>query len=322
MGKARSLEAKLARLKVLRHERQSVEVIKELRAALAEGSNLVVAEAAQAVMEVNGTELAADLVAAFDRFLINPLKTDKLCKAKAAIAEALNRIEYNQIDLFRRGVRYVQFEPVWGGQQDMAGPLRAACAFALVRLDRTAALPVLADLLADPEKPVRTAAAQALANCTPSAAVPLLRLKARLGDKDAEVVAECFASLLHLDPIEAVPFVAEFFAADEAVCASAVLALGESRRPEAFEHLVQYWKRAGRTQLPNETALALALLRLPSATEFLLQLVEDRSGSPAAAVAALAVLRHDTPIRQRTDAAVTRTGSPELRRVFEQKFRD
>src|SRR5439155_1704047 len=139
------------------------------------GSNLVVAEAAQAVTDANGKELRADLLAAFDRFLINPLKTDKLCKAKAAVAEALYRIEYNQVDFFHQNVRYVQLEPVWGGQQDVAGPLRAACAFAIVRLDHAGALTVLADLLADPEKPVRIAAAQALVNCMPIAAMPLLR---------------------------------------------------------------------------------------------------------------------------------------------------
>ena len=44
--------------------------------------------------------LAPDLVAAFDRFMIEPVETDKVCRAKIAIVEALNKIEYDNEDVF------------------------------------------------------------------------------------------------------------------------------------------------------------------------------------------------------------------------------
>ena len=74
--------------------------------------------------------------------------------------------------------------------------------------------------------------------------------------------------------------------------------------------------------MPNELTLAMALLRLPAATEFLLQLVADTPANAAAAVAALSVLRHDSQLRPRVADAVSRTGKAKLRQVFEEKFRD
>ena len=67
MGKARSLEAKLARLKQLRDVPHSAEVARELRAGLGDASGFVVAQAAELVTPANGPELAGDLLAAFDR---------------------------------------------------------------------------------------------------------------------------------------------------------------------------------------------------------------------------------------------------------------
>jgi len=322
MGKARSLEAKLARLKQLRDVPHSADVVRELRAGLGDASGFVVAQAAELVTEANGAELTANLLAAFDRLMVDPVKRDKLCKGKIAIAEALNRIEYPKIDLFLRAVRYVQMEPVWGGQQDSAGPLRAACGFGIVRLDRLCAPLLLVDLLADPERPVRVAAAQALAHCVASTALPLLRLKARLGDTEPEVTSECFSSLLQMGAADAVPFIVEFLEArDDGVRGAALLALGESRQPEAFDHLVRFWKRPLR-DLCDETLLAFALLRLPAATDFLLSLIGESPDVSAAAVAALAVLRHDSQVKQRTEEAVQRAGGPALRKLFEEKFRE
>src|SRR5882724_8989275 len=133
MAKGRSLESKLARLRELRGAAPSPQLVQELRLALADTSNLVVTEAAALAGAARVANLAADLVAAFDRFLDNPLKTDKRCRAKIALAEALNQLEFSDEDFFWRGARYVQLEPVWGGEEDMAAALRVACAFALVR---------------------------------------------------------------------------------------------------------------------------------------------------------------------------------------------
>src|SRR5581483_11775122 len=133
MAKARSVESKLAKVRSLRDGPSSPQRVDDLRTALGDASNLVAAEAAAIAGELHITELTADLVAAFDRFLDDPVKTDKLCRAKIAIAEALNQMEYADEDFFWRGARYEQFEPIWGGSQDAAAPLRVACAFGLVR---------------------------------------------------------------------------------------------------------------------------------------------------------------------------------------------
>src|SRR5947209_6221058 len=133
MAKARSLESKLARLRALRGEPLTPQLLQELRLALTDASSLVVAEAAALVGAARLTDLAADLVAAFDRFLDDPVKTDKRCRAKFALAEALNQLDFSDEDFFWRGARYKQFEPAWGGEEDSAAALRVACAFALVR---------------------------------------------------------------------------------------------------------------------------------------------------------------------------------------------
>jgi HEAT repeat protein len=321
MAKARSLESKLAGLRELRRAASAPEAVAGLRSALADASNFVVAEAAGIAGEAGLVELAPDLAEAFGRFLVDPLQSDKTCAAKVALVEALNKLGASTAEVFLRGARFVQLEPVWGGRKDVAGPLRGASAFGLVRLDHDEALPILADLLADPERPARAAAAQALGYCDARAAVPLLRLKARLGDADADVLSDCFASLLRLAPEPAVPFVAQFLAAAGGVGGAAALALGESRRPEAFEVLTGFWKAPVARKMQEEVLLAVALLRLPAAVDFLLARIAEQPEAAAAAVAALAVRRHDSQVTERTEAAVAASGDPRLRRLFEERFR-
>jgi HEAT repeat protein len=283
----------------------------------------VVAEGAEAVGHLALADLAPDLAAAFERFLVDPIKTDKLCRAKIAIAQTLDKLEYLRSEIFLCGIRHVQPEPVWGGQQDTAAPLRGACAFALVRIGHPGVLSLLVDLLTDPEKDARLAAVQALAYSATQAASFLLRLKARMGDKDPEVTSECLGALLKLDPTDAMPFVAEFLQSpDEAVQEGAVLALGESRRPEAFQLLKDFWDVQIASALRETILVAMALLRLPAANDFLLSLIADESTAVAtAAVSALAVHRHDPRLRERVEAAVIQTGNADLRTHCEKRFR-
>jgi HEAT repeat protein len=323
MAKGRqSLEAKLARLRSLRGAAWSPEAVKELRAALGDASNFVVADAATIVGETRIAELAQALVAAFERFFDNPVKTDKLCKAKLALAEALNQLEFDEEDIFWKGARYVQFEPVWGGQQDTAAPLRVACAFGLVRLHARDVLPLLVDLLCDPEKTARAGAAQALAYSESETAGLLLRLKARIGDREPEVISECFNGVLKLAPADGVAFVAQFLdSVDLGVQESAILALGDSRRPEAFDILKTFWERQFDDRMRDTILMALSLLRLPAAFDFLVGLVQGEDQSLAwAAVSALALHRYDARLRERTADAVARSERAALQAFFEQRF--
>jgi HEAT repeat protein len=320
MAKPRSLEGKLAHLRTLRSAPASPQRLEDLRAALGDAANLLVAEAAEIVGEANLSDLAPDLAAAFARFLDNPVKRDPLCRAKNAIAEALNKLECSDEDFFWRGARYVQLEPGWGGSKDTAAPLRVACAFGLVRTRAFGLLPFLVDLLCDPEKTARIGAAQALAYSEADAAYLVLRLKARLGDPDPEVVSECFNSLVHLKPEEGVSFVAEFLDAhDGAVQEAAILALGDSRRREAFEFLKAFWEKCGDPRLQEIVLMALSLLRLAPATDFLLTLVGTANQAVAsAALSALALHRYDERLRER--AALAASGRTALLAHFEKCF--
>jgi HEAT repeat protein len=268
MAKARSFEAKLTALRQFRGAPASPELTQALRAALRERSNLLVAEAAKIVKDAGLTELMPDLVEAFERFLDDPVKQDKLCRAKVAIIEALNQMEYADEGFYLRGVRYEQLEPVYGDPKpnDTGVPVRVASAFALVRLGHACVMEILVDLLVDRYEGARAGAIQALTYArTPSAAL-LVRFKARIGDRTPEVLSECFTGLLEMTPETAVPFVAEFLDSPmEAVQAGALLALGSSRRPEAFEVLKAFRERPTR-DLEEVALTALALLRLPAAT--------------------------------------------------------
>ena len=124
MAARASLDDKLAAIRALRGRALTPEQKAELRVRIGDRSNLVVAAAAIAG-ESTLVELAEDLEAAFDRFLVNPLKDDKLCRAKIAVVQALDRMEHPKPDVFVRAARHGQFEPVWGGTEDSAPPPRA-----------------------------------------------------------------------------------------------------------------------------------------------------------------------------------------------------
>jgi HEAT repeat protein len=323
MANRLSLEEKLAAIRRLREQPASPEGTAELRRSLADRSNLVVAAAAAVAGAQGLVELSADLEAAFNRFLVNPLKDDKLCRAKLAAIQALDKLEHERPEVFRTAARHIQFEPVWGPPEDSAAPLRAAAVFALARIGGSEDLPLLVDSLTDPRKDVRIASAQALASFANEAAALVLRLKARMGDLEPEVLCECLSGLLTIDPKENFPFVSGFLdPGDPAKCEAAVLALGKSRLPEAFEALKSCWKRAISTGMREQVLLGIAMLRLPAAIDHLLELVASDSETDAiAALFALKIHNYDPRLRQRIAEFVQKKGSRTLQARFERDFR-
>jgi HEAT repeat protein len=323
MAKARSADAKLKRLRALRDEPASPALVAEFRTLLGDKSNFVVAEAAEIVGERMLADLAPDMVAAFQRFLMDPVDADKLCRAKIAIVDALHKIEFDAENLFRNALSYVQMEPAWGGSEDTAGPLRGAAAFALLRLNPRDLMVLLAELLADSEKVARLAAAKALGASSALAAIPLLRFKARIGDQEPEVIAECLTALMTAEPEQSLAFVGEFLdASTEEIAEGAALALGESRRPEALEILKKHWPKARRGELLNVLLLAISITRLPAALDFLMEVL-DKEKEPAAlaAISALAIHRHNPAIKERVAAAVAKKAVAGLRERLEREFR-
>lgn len=321
MAKTRGTEAKLARLRALRAAPATPETIQELAEALGDPSNLVVAEAA-AVAGLNQVrDLAPQLVAAFERLLIDPEKRDKQCRGKIAVVEALNQLEFADPEVFLRGIVHVQ-DPAWGEPpgQDAAGLLRAVSALGLARLNHPDRLLHLTDLLLDTDKTARAGAARALGNSGSLAAVPLLRYKARIGDRDAEVVGECLEALLTLTPAQSAPFVAEFLhRPDQAIQEAAIFALAESRRADALAVLIEFWPRVPR-DLVETVLLAISMVRLPAALDFLIGMIARKDAHARAAVTALAIHRHSPKIKESVAAAVAAHGAPEVDAWFRKRF--
>ncbi len=293
-----------------------------LKDSLARDPARAAAKAAQLAGERSLDELAGDLVLAFERFMVRPEKDDPGCVAKTAIVEQLARLGYDDPDVFLRGIRHVQREAVFGGRVDTAADLRGACAFGLVAIGHPAVLYELADLLADDEPPARISAARALAALGSGDAVPLLRLRALIGDAEPRVLAECLLALLKLQPASGLAFVTrQLDSEEEARALAAAAALGESRMAEAFEPLRDWLSRAVSPERRRAGLLALAVLRREEAFECLLTMLEEcRGGAAVDVLAALAAARVDDGLRERVRVLVEGRAevrlSAEYRRLF------
>lgn len=216
-----------------------------LRKFLADRNNFVVSKAAALAGDFHHGSLIVDLVAAFERFLIDPVSTDPQCWAKNAIAKALKDLGHADAAVYLRGARHIQMEPVWGKKVDSAGTLRGTCLLALLdcHIDDVTMLTYLAEALADPEKTVRADAARALSGAGIPEAAALLRLKALLGDEEPEVTGQCLASLIALQP-DAVEFAVRFFDSPEPeLQVEAVAALTQSSAPASLPALKDFWNR-------------------------------------------------------------------------------
>ncbi len=302
--KSGAIEAKLAELARLREDAPDPKQAREiLIAALKDKSNFVAAHAADATAALGLRELAPELEEAFARFELDPVERDKTCAAKTAIARALDQLDVRAVELFARGIRLRQIEPAWGGPTDTAATLRAICAAGLARSYHPDVLFELVELFADKETIARMGAAQALGCTGQQAALPVLRLYALRGDPEPQVISECFVSLLALHAESSEPFVARFLAAeDEAVAEVAALALGQSRRESAFEVLKGAWEKRINPRLSGVLLLAMAILRIPKATEFLLHLI--RETGDRGAIKALEVFKDDPAAAARVEEAI------------------
>lgn len=325
MAKRQTTEAKIAHLKTLRTDPHTPAAQADLRKALGDRSHYVAARAAELVGEFEIRALATDLVTCFDRFLVDPSKTDPQCLAKTALAEALVRLAHDDREFFLRGMSHVQREAVWGGTQDSAAGVRGTCAVGLAQSSSGDPVPVLnalADLLVDPEKPARVGAARAIGHFSRLEGIPLLRLKIRLGDEAPEVMGECFTALLHLAPRDSISLIAGFLRSSAMdLGLEAAAALGESRERQAFEALKDCWEHRDDPSFKQSLLLAMGLSRQPEAIEFLLSLVRTAPPETAAdALAALAPCRFHAPTREKIAGAVDERGHGSLKKTYEKVF--
>src|SRR5579884_980430 len=137
MAGKQAFERKIEAISALRSAGPEAAVA-PLRKALKDRSNYLVSKAAAVAGEHRLKELIPDLIAAFERFMIDAVKTDPQCWAKNAIVKALKDLNHDDPAVYLRGIQHVQLEPVWGTTEDTALTLRGACALALVScaLDR------------------------------------------------------------------------------------------------------------------------------------------------------------------------------------------
>ena len=316
------VEQQLERLRTIRLGGPSAAATIELRKALKDRVNVIAAKAAAIVDEWQEQTLVPSLLEAFDRLFVKPTANDPQCWGKTAIAKALKNCNVAASAVFLRGLRYRQWESTWGGKVDTAAALRSTCTLALVQcadLPRHETLAHLVDALADAEAQVRSDAARALEQMGGREAALVLRLKARTGDREAAVNGQVFESVVNLEGVRGVAFVAEFLKDEKAeVFEEAALALGASRLPEAVEMLRAEWLSRGH-HAESILLRAISVSRQEAAIEFLLGLV--RTGQRHAAEDALRALefyRDSTQIREQIKEAASQREEliPIIRELF------
>ena len=318
MAKSSSVEQTLSRLHALRGQTALGEVRDELRKALGNRVNLIAAKAAAIVEEAELKDLAPEVVAAFERFMLKPAETDKGCMATTAAAKALYTMGIDSESVFLAGIRHVQMEGSYGKPTDTAAELRTVCAFGLVRMGYREVMPLLVDLLVDPEMQARIGAARAIAYSGRPEGELLLRLKILVGDREPDVLAECFVALLRLSAGRNLDFVARYLDnPSETMIEAAALALGESKHPRAFDILRTQWDK----RQDDSLLLPLALTRRSEAMDLLITVIEQgRAAAAGKALEAMAMYRGDMAVRARVESAVGRRNDPKLVTSFRAIF--
>lgn len=291
--------------------------IEPLRKALAHRNNFVVAKAADLVREFHLTQLTPEVLAAFDRFFENPIKTDPQCWAKTALSRALAAFEHQDAAVFLRGMRHTQPEPSWGGSSDSAGTLRATCALALVQCRSLAEPELLAhliELLADKDKAVRVEVVRAIEQIGSASAALLLRLRAILGSDEPEVLGACYSGVLRIEGVNAIPWVTRFLASGDDPAAEAALAIAGTHSAQGFEVLRKRFAKEADPWFCSVLLSAIALTRQDAALEFLLELVRTESLQAEAAIEAILRTMPSSEVTKRLKEQVA--GNQRLSRVF------
>jgi HEAT repeat protein len=191
-----TLEDELARLTSVAVAPRSGEQAARLSAGLRSRRSLVVARAASLIKRHQLAGFESELIAAFERFLRDPVKSDPSCNAKLALLEALDYGESIDEAPFLRAVRHVQMEPAWGPPVDTAASVRSRAILALARVGAREFGLIAAERLGDAESPVRQAACDALAHRGDPAGAPLALFKVRLGDSDPLVLLAAMSALV------------------------------------------------------------------------------------------------------------------------------
>jgi hypothetical protein len=312
----RSFEQQLAALDEVKQQSPEA-AVEPLRKALTHRNNYIVAKAADLAVKFRLTQLLPELLTAFDRFFTDPVKTDPQCWAKNALSRALAALECQDAEVFLRGMRHLQHEPVWGGSEDTAGTLRGTCALALVQcrsLPETELLHCLMELLLDKVTSVRVEAVRAIEQVGSQAAALLLRLRAILASDEPEVLGACYGGILGIEGASAIPWVARFLAGADETAAEAAWAIADQRSPEAFAALREHFALERDRWFQSVLLSAMALTRQQEALAFLFHLVGNEPVHAEAAITAVLESKSAPEVVKQLEEIVA--GNPRLARVL------
>lgn len=317
MAKPTSTEEVLAKLRLLDDWHLTPDAFEYLVKILSGANSITAARAAQIIARSRNADFLPHLSSAFTHFLDRP-ERDKGCLAKDAICRALDALGCWDSDVFLRGIRHVQMEPVFGGREDTAANLRGLCALALTRMAYPDVHFELAALLMDPEIQARRMAVNAVSSLGCERSELLLRMKCLAGDSEPDLLGQCFAGLLAMAAGRSVPFVAGFLSSDDLLVAGqAAAALGQSEDESAFNALRDF--RNGNTDLDlaRPLILAIGLTRRSEAFHLLLEIVSEGGRSSAlAAVEALEIYASDDRRREAIQEAVATRKDPRVSEAF------
>ena len=299
-----------------------------LRLALRDGNNYLVAKAAELAADCGHDELIPELLAVYDElFGDDAVERDQLVRGKEAIARALRALGYRNPAPFVRGLHHVQLEPAWGaprGVEDHAGSLRCACAHALVDTDLPAgaALRELIPHLTDPIANVRLDTVRAVSQIGGDDAVLLLRLKTHAGDREPEVIGECFAAILEREPHDAVAFILPFLQHDDdAIKVEAAATLALARDPAALSHLQAFLREQLSSEVRTATIIACAASPQRAVTDLLLDIITGPDRSLAqSAMQSLSESRFRNEVCERARMAAQRSGDRHVMAAFSSAF--
>lgn len=322
----RSFERELAQLEALSGRVPDAEGIERIRRALGSENNYLVAKAAGLVANHALTGLLPEVLLAFDRFFVDPVKSDPQCWAKTALAKTLVKLECRDATVYLRGLRHTQEEPVWGGHSDTAGALRGTCTHALVAckdITDTALLHILLEPLLDHDKTVRMEAARAIGLVGGVSAALLLKLRILLRKEEPEVLGACFSALLgmeHNDRLGAISLVADFLDHGEEAAAEAAFALAETHEPSALSALIDRRRKGAEAWFTSVLDQAIVLSRLPEAMDFLLAVIEKDPRQAPSALEAISRVHNSPEVRARVEQSVIRARSERVLLAFRQYF--
>ena len=304
MAKRLSIDERINALAKFRRGPCSPEAIQATTAGLLDKSNLVVAKAVVVARELMMTTLVPDLVTAFDRFINDPI-LDKGCAALTAIVEALQTFAGSESAVFLKAIRHVKMEAAYGEPIDAAVKLRCEAAYGLVRMGYRDVMWELAALLADADRECRIAAARGIGHSMADAGLPLLKFKILSGGRDNEVAAECFASLIQIDAGKSIPFLAPYLESpDVALRDAAALALGGTRKSEAFDLLTKSYALRIDSEFRGVLLLAMAMQRTEPAIAFVVLVIANGDSKTATnAVKALSIYPRDGMLKSRIEEA-------------------